>query len=267
MRISVYGHTEMGPRHEANEDVILIGRTVCRSGDVTAEVNKGDWGAFETGLLVAVADGMGIDAVGAAAARLTLKTLKASYYKEAQGADLRTLTNVLYNVAQNVNTVVLEYGNQQPEYVGMACTLSGVLLLRGEYVVFNAGDSRVYRHSHGILRQVTDDDSLVAEAVRRGEMTLAEAKESTERHFVTNAMGSQDFQLYLGECQSLQAGDALLLCSDGLHNVMDLDEMEQFFAKYGSAEERCKEIMKVAVASGDYDDISVIVVNAEASDN
>ena len=264
MRITVYGNTEKGPRHEVNEDVILVGHQVCAFGKASVQVDQNVGEDHEEGLLVAVADGMGSDSIGAAAARLTLETLEAYFYLETQDGDLRALANALYNTANQVNQVVLEYGERQSEYAGMACTLSGVLLLRGEYVVFNAGDSRVYRHSHGVLRQVTDDDSLVAMAVRMGEMTLIEAEESTERHFVTNAMGSRSFQLYLGECQTLHPGDALLVCSDGLHNVLGLARIERLLAEHGSAEARCRALVTEAEKSGDYDDISVIVVNAEA---
>jgi protein phosphatase len=267
MRIDVYGHTEKGPRHEVNEDVILVGHTVCTSKNAQAQAHGDDGGAFENGLLVAVADGMGRDAVGGAAANLMLKTLEASFYREARGHDLRALANMLYNIAQDVNEVVLEFGEQQSEYAGMACTLSGVLLLRDEYVAFNAGDSRVYRYSHGVLRQLTEDHSVVAMAVRTGEMTLIEAQASSERHYVTNAMGSDAFQLQLGECQSLQAVDALLVCSDGLHNVMGLGRMEGLLARHDSAEARCRALVEAAIESGDFDDVSVIIVNVEEAES
>jgi protein phosphatase len=264
MKFTVYGHTERGPRHEANEDVILVGHKIFTSGDTEL---KTDWGGavpVGEGMLVAVADGMGSNAVGAEAARLTLETLEAYFYMEPRDPDLRIQANALYSIAHQVNAVVLEYGERQAGYAGMACTLSGVLLLSDEYVVFNAGDSRVYRYCRGVLRQMTEDDSVVAEAVRMGEITPAEAEASEFRHYVTNAMGSDAFQLQLGERQTLEAGDALVVCSDGLHNVVHLDRMERLLAEYGTAKGRCRALVEAAAESGDYDDISIIVVNAEA---
>jgi protein phosphatase len=263
MRITVYGHTAKGPRHEDNEDVILVGRTICASGEVGAQVDEGADGHFGGCMLVAVADGMGSNAVGAAAARLTLELLDTYFHTEAQEADLRAMAITLYDSARRVNAAVLEFGERQDEYAGMACTLSGALLHRDEYLVFNAGDSRVYRYSHGVLRQMTEDDSMVAEAVRNGDLTHAEARESEYRHFVTNAMGSNTFQLRLGERQSLALGDALVVCSDGLHNVVSLGRIERILAEYGTAKGRCRALVEAASESGDYDDLSVIIVNTE----
>ena len=261
--MTLYGHTGKGPRHEENEDVILVGHAVCTSGDVYAQINDGPGGALEEGVLVAVADGMGSDAVGAAAARMTLESLDAYFHGETQKTDLRAMATTLYDTARRVNAAVLEFGERQEEYAGMACTLSGALLYRDEYLVFNAGDSRVYRYSHGVLRQMTEDDSLVAEAVRSGELTQNEALESDYRHYVTNAMGSEAFQLRLGERQWMLPGDALVVCSDGLHNVVSLGRIERILAEYGTAKGRCRALMEAASESGDYDDLSVIIVNAE----
>ncbi len=263
MRISVYGHTEKGPRHEANEDVILVGHAISSSGEAGVEMNDKDADAYGEGLLVAVADGMGSDAVGAAAARLTLERLDAYFQAQVNTPDMRVMATALYDSARQVNQAVLEFGARQAEYAGMACTLTGVVIFRDEYIIFNAGDSRVYRYSHRVLRQMTDDDSIVAEAVRAGEITLAEAYASEYRHFVTNAMGSESFQLRLGERQAFVPGDALLLCSDGLHNVVSLGRMERLLGEYGTAKGRCRALVESAIESGEYDDLSVIIVNAE----
>ncbi len=261
MRVTVYGHTEKGPRHEENEDVILVGHNVCTSGEAEAHMDDAPGDTFATGMLVAVADGMGSDALGAEAARLTLETLEDAFYADARDPNLRFLVNVLYNAAHRVNAIVLGYGEQQDVYAGMACTLTGVVMLRDEYFVFNAGDSRVYRFSQGVLRQMTDDDSLVAEAVSLGYMTPAEAEVSEFKHYVTNAVGSRTFQLRLSETQSMRPGDSLLLCSDGLHNVMNFAQMEQLLSAHGSAKERCRALLATASKSGEYDDLSIVVIN------
>jgi protein phosphatase len=262
-KIMVYGHTVRGPRHEENEDVILVGHTVCTSGEVNAKMDWGKSAGAREGMLVAVADGMGSEASGAAAARIALESLDAYFHKEVREVDLRAMANALYSAAKWANSLVLDFGKRQEHYNGMACTLSGVLILGDEYLVFNAGDSRVYRYSHGILRQMTEDDSVVADAVRKGELTLAQADSSRFRNYVTNAVGAKTFRLRLGERQWLLPGDALVVCSDGLHNVVSLNRMERLLAEYGTAKGRCRALVEAASESGDYDDLSVIVVNAE----
>jgi protein phosphatase len=140
-----------------------------------------------------------------------------------------------------------------------------VIVLDGEYVAFSAGDSRVYRYCGGVLRQMTEDDTLVAMAVRMGRMSPAEAMASSRRHYVTNASGSRNFRLHVGECEPLAAGDALLVCSDGLHSAVGLGRIEELLAAGGSARERCLSLVWAATKDGRNDDISVVVVNADSS--
>jgi protein phosphatase len=264
MRLKVYGHTEKGPRHEVNEDVLLIGHSVHDSG--AAEWSP-DGENAERGVLIAVADGMGSHAVGAAAGRLMLQALDDSFCSQAQNTDMRGLVNILYSAAKEANRAVLDYSTRDPQFAEMGSTLAGVIVLGNEYVAFNAGDSRVYHFCRGVLRQMTEDDTLVAMAVRKGRMTQSEAEASPQRHFVTNATGSRSFRLHVSESGPLEPGDALLLCSDGLHGVVRFVRMEWLFARFASAEERCKALVDAAQVRGGYDDLSVIVINAEAPDS
>jgi len=97
-----------------------------------------------------------------------------------------------------------------------------------------------------------------------GRMTPDEAAESATRHYVTNATGSDTFRLHVSELQSLTAGDALLVCSDGLHGVVRLGKMEELLVAGHSAEGRCRRLVLAAAERGGYDDISVVVINVES---
>ncbi len=260
MRLTVYGHTEKGPRHELNEDILLIGHSLRDSGTAEWCIEGKD---REQGVLVALADGMGSHAVGAMAGRIMLESLDQHFDRQAKDADLRGLVNVLYSAAKEANRAVIDYSTRDSQFADMGSTLAGVILLGNEYVAFNAGDSRVYHFTRRVLRQVTEDDTLVAMAVRKGRMTLSEAQASSQRHFVTNATGSRSFRLHVSESGMLEPGDALLLCSDGLHGVVRLVRMEWILGRTGSAEERCKALVNAAEERGGYDDLSVIVINAE----
>ncbi len=194
-----------------------------------------------------------------------LEQLDELFGQQPQDGDIRVLVNGLYTAARDANRAVLEYGATSPQYADMGCTLAGVLVFDHEYVAFNAGDSRVYSYCHGVLRQLTEDDTLVAMAVRKGRMTLSEASASPQRHFVTNATGSRSFRLHVTESQPLEPGDALMLCSDGLHGIVRLGRMERLLGRAEGAEERCRALVTAATDRGGYDDLSVIVINAEAS--
>jgi len=206
---------------------------------------------------------MGGHAAGEIAARLALETLDAAFHEHEKNGDLRALVNAVAAAAVRANAAVTEAGTNREECAGMGCTLAGVALMGREYVVFHAGDSRVYRFRRGAMRQLTEDDTLVALAVRSGRMTLEEAETSSARHYVTNATGVEFFELHTAEAQSLRPGDSLLVCSDGLHGMIDFENMERLLAGEGSVEERCAALAAEAVHRGGQDNISIILIDAE----
>ena len=267
MQLVLHGRTETGPVRETNEDVILIGRVLQNTGETGLRVGEEDAGLLRDGLLAVIADGMGGHAAGETAARLALETLDAVFHESEKNGDLRLLANALYSAAKRANEAVSETGARRYECMGMGCTLAGVALMGREYVVFHAGDSRVYRLRHGALRPLTEDDTLVALAVRHGRMTPEEAEASPVRNYVTNATGTQSFELHMTAPQSMRPGDTLMLCSDGLHGMMNFETLESLLAGGGTVEERCAALAEEAVRRGGLDNISVILIDAEESED
>ncbi len=263
IQLVLHGRTETGPVREANEDVLLLNRALLNLGETGLRVGEDDAALLREGLLAVVADGMGGHAAGETAARLALETLDASFHESEKNGDLRALVNTLCSSAVRANQVVTEAGRSRLECTGMGCTLAGVALMGREYVVFHAGDSRVYRFRKGALRPLTEDDTLVAMAVRNGRMTLEEAESSPARHYVTNATGVPSFELHVAEPQSLRPGDTLVVSSDGLHGMIDFGTMESLLAQGGTAEDRCAALAAEAVRRGGLDNISVILIDAE----
>jgi protein phosphatase len=259
----LHGRTETGPVRGANEDVILVGRAIKNAGETGLCVGEEDGALLRDGLLAVVADGMGGHAAGEIAARLALETLDASFHESEKNGELRALVGTLHDAAARANQAVAEAGASRHGCAGMGCTLAGVALMGREYVVFHAGDSRVYRFRHGALRQLTEDDTLVALAVRNGRMTSEEAETSPARHYVTNATGVDAFELHVAEPQSLRPGDTLVVCSDGLHGMVDFETMEQLLTGGGAVEARCAALAAEAVRCGGQDNISVILIDAE----
>jgi protein phosphatase len=210
---------------------------------------------------------MGGHAAGEIAARIALETLDAAFHESEKNGDFRVVVNTLYDAAARANQEVIEAGTSREGCDGMGCTLAGVVLMGRGYVVFHAGDSRVFRFRRGALRQLTEDDTLVALAVRSGRMTPEEAESSPSRHYVTNATGASSFELHVAEPQSLRPGDTLAICSDGLHGMMDFETMERLLSQGGSVAERCAALAAEAVRRGGHDNISVILVDAEAPED
>ena len=133
---------------------------------------------------------MGGHAAGATAARMTLETMDEVFHQSEKNGDLRMLVNVLCSAANRANRIVTRVGASRSGCEGMGCTLAGVALMGREYVVFHAGDSRVYRFRHGALRPLTEDDTVVALAVRNGRMTPQEAENSPARHLCDQRHGN-----------------------------------------------------------------------------
>lgn len=263
MQFVLSGRTETGPVRGENEDVILVGRVIQDSGETGMCMDEKDIGLQRDGLLAVVADGMGGHAAGALAARVTLETLDEVFHQFEKNGDLWLLTTALRTAAGRANQAVIETSASRPGCAGMGCTLAGVALLGREYVVFHAGDSRVYRFRHGALRPLTEDDTVVAMAVRNGRMTAQEAENSPAKHYVTNATGNASFELHTDGPHSLRPHDTLMICSDGLHGLIDFETMELLLSAETPAEARCEALAAEAVRRGGNDNISVILIDAK----
>ena len=265
IELVLHGSTETGPVRNANEDVILVGRVMQNGGETGLCVGEGDAAMLNDGLLAVVADGMGGHAAGETAARLALETLDSVFHETRKNGELQLMMDTVHAAANRANETVTETGASQRGCAGMGCTLAGVALMGREYAVFHAGDSRVYRFRHGALRPLTEDDTLVALAVRHGRMTPEEAEASPIRNYVTNAMGTPSFELHMAEPQSLRPGDTLMVCSDGLHGMIDFETLESLLAGGGTGEKRCAALVAEAVRRGGLDNISVILIDAKES--
>ena len=167
----------------------------------------------------AVADGMGGHAAGEVASALALEQLSALRGRAELGdEDVRAAIGA-------ANEAILSWSAEHPETAGMGTTVTGACLAGADgaphWLVFNVGDSRVYRFADGILSQVTTDHSEVQELVDAGQLTADQAEHYIRRNVVTRSLGSEPapaadiFPLQVG------AGESFLICSDGLTNEVD----------------------------------------------
>jgi protein phosphatase len=141
----------------------------------------------------------------------------------------------------------------------MGCTLAGVALLGREWLYYCAGDSRVYRMRDGALKQLTRDDTLINIAIEAGRITQEEAERSSVRHTITNCLGTSTFKLAVELGPRLEPGDALLICSDGLHDMIGYADLEQAMAQSGDSRSKAFMLRDRALAAGGRDNIAIIV--------
>lgn len=216
-------------------------------------------------LIVALCDGMGGAKAGGLASRLSNRSFVSYIYakltsRSRKPIDLRT---VLLDACQEANSVAYEYSQFDDAYKGMGTTIvGGVINANGNGHIINVGDSRAYHISRSTnsIYQITTDHSLVEELVEFGAITKEQAKRHPQRNVITRALGSEEnveadyFEF------SLQSGDTLLLCSDGLSNMVTDLEMLDYANEYQDPELMCRALMSKALNRGARDNVTVVAV-------
>ncbi|MCA9679552.1 MAG: serine/threonine-protein phosphatase [Kofleriaceae bacterium] len=166
---------------------------------------------------------------------------------------------VMKAAARDAGHAIFDAALQDAGLRGMGTTLTGMLYDDGRMYVVHAGDSRLYLFRDGLLRQVTEDHSWIAEQMRAGNLTEEEAKESKYRHVITRSVGFEREVEVDGVGLACEPGDCFLLCSDGLSNMVDNADLERVLSTtwYRRAPQY---LVDLANARGGDDNVTVIVV-------
>ena len=209
--------------------------------------------------LYVVADGMGGHRAGEVAARLAVTTLSTRAPEIALG-DADTLVQALHEA----NSIILRASQEDERLRGMATTCTAALVRGRVARIAHVGDSRAYLFREGRLTQVTDDHSVVAQLVREGYLTPQEAAVHPRRNVIMRALGSiEDVEIDTAEA-ILDAGDRLLLCSDGLTNCLDDAAIASLLRDGRDARSTAQRLVERANAAGGPDNITVVIVDVRA---
>lgn len=208
--------------------------------------------------LMAVADGMGGYAAGEVASFLAIQSV-VDFVSEAlsQGGHPGDYRFLLEQAFQRANEAIRQASRQSSGRDGMGTTLTVALLVADRVYLGHAGDSRAYLIRDGAARTLTSDHSLVGEMVRNGEMTEAEAMSHPQRNILTNALGTVQTWIELIE-EEWQAGDALLLCTDGLTNLMSGDEISAVVSGEKTFDDVAPALVAEALRRGGHDNVTVV---------
>ena len=213
--------------------------------------------------LLVVCDGMGGAQAGSVASSLAVETFAAAVEEQfAAGApedDPGWWDDILATACDRANRQVYELSLTKPEYEGMGTTLVAALALPGVSHVVNVGDSRCYLIEHEMIRQVTVDHSLVQLLVDRGEITAEEARVHPRKNLITRALGV-DSEV---DCDLLRIetgpGSRLLLCSDGLTNVLTDQVLLQTSVDETEPEGLCRNLLRMTLERGAPDNVTVVL--------
>ena len=234
MGLFAHGVTHTG-RRAANEDSLLV------------DLSHG---------LFVVADGMGGHAAGEVASQLAVTTIREVMARPDTHGDL------LCDAVRQANDRILASASDSADYSGMGTTVTAAVIRDGHVAFVSVGDSRMYLWRHGDLTQLTHDDSWLAHARATGtEITDDEATRHPMRHVLTEVVGVRPHLSAELQVESLEAGDLLLLCSDGLHGVVTTDVIGATLQQAADASSAAERLVEEALERGATDNVTAIVVS------
>lgn len=207
--------------------------------------------------LFLVADGMGGHSAGDFASRSTVETI----VKEVKKCRKREPEAILEKAIAAANTALLEHTKTHPEMKGMGTTVVAATYCGDKLLVANVGDSRLYLVGNKI-RQITEDHSFVMEMVRMGEITKEQARNHPDKNIITRAVGAESEVKIDFFRVKLRQGDKILLCSDGLTNMVKNSEIKTVLNQEEmSLKDKVELLVDTANKNGGKDNITVVVVD------
>jgi protein phosphatase len=272
LRLHAHGQTDTGRKRTSNEDQFLIAvlSRALRVMQTSMEQPEVQLGAPE-GYLFVVADGVGGHAAGETASEMAVNsiekfvvdTLKWCSHLRATAQGDPILLEFQKALSQANDKVIYE-ADKHPAWQGMATTITLGYFFHRELFVAHVGDSRCYLLRNGLLYRLTRDHTLVAEMVRRGVLKPEEAVNHAYRHVVTNVVGGDDpgVQVEMHK-MTLESGDCLMLCSDGLTEMVSDEDILNILNNSPHTPDACDRLVKRANEKGGKDNVTVAVVRFE----
>ena len=229
------GNSVIGMKRTNNEDAIYIN---------------------EQKNLYLVADGMG----GCNAGEVASSTAISAFVEAMENAENgETLDKMMSAIAQ-CNKKVYQKSRENVEFLDMGTTLVAVTVENEKMFIVHVGDSRVYLFRENNLQQITTDHSYVMELVKIGSITREEAEVHPKRNIITRAIGIREEVEADTVIEDVKQGDKILLCTDGLSNMVSKGEMTKILIEQCSTEEKVKKLVVLANEKGGLDNISLILI-------
>jgi serine/threonine protein phosphatase PrpC len=246
---------------ESKLDLIAAGKT---DTGIVRLSNEDNFIVDEKLGLLVVADGMGGHAAGEIASKMAVGIISdhlkgGQKFFGAYNDAYSPSTNNLNSALRLANLAIFEAAESSPQLRGMGTTVAAVLICDSQLSIAHIGDSRIYLARSGNIEQLTDDHSMINEQIRRDLITREEAVFSTNKNYLTKALGiSAETEADLNEL-TLLSGDILLLCTDGLSNMINDEIMLEtiLFAKKPAA--ICDLLINKAIEKGGKDNITAVI--------
>lgn len=245
MQISL--HSNVGKQRKSNQDY--------------ADYFTSDFNQY----LFVLCDGVGGHQAGDVASELTTKYLGKQFIELDRELTREDAASWISHAIEDVNTYLYDESLKDNKLTGMGTTLVLALVIKDVVFFAHVGDSRAYVFNHGILSQRTEDHSLVNELIRTGEITREEGELHPQRNVVTQSIGvTSDVGYEITELPTSEV-ESLMLCSDGLTNMVEHDDLVDFFNQAKDVEELAVTLINAANEAGGRDNITIIILSNPAS--
>ena len=240
--IKAYAKSDQGKVREINQDYFYISNSLD-------EVQ-----------LYILADGMGGYNGGEIASKLAVQTAKnyiQNNFKDIE-KDKDSIIQLLGSSMEYANMVVYEKSKENPELQGMGTTLEICLIYNNKVYIGHVGDSRIYRIRKQFIRKLTQDHSYVQKLVKEGTITKEQAAHHPQKNMLMKALGCNAFVEPDVMVKGFLKDDILIICSDGLTNLVDQETIYEMASK--NIEQATKDLVKLANDRGGYDTITVVII-------
>lgn len=244
---------DIGVSEKQNDDRALLSDIILMGSCLSGKLEK-DY------VIAAVCDGVGGLEQGYRAAMCCLERIshlnKADISKEE-----------IHEAMEEANVRIRNRQSMEKLHRGMMTTVAGIYANAEKFFVFNAGDSRVYRFRYKYLMQLSKDHSLVQDMMDMGEITPEEARHHEKKNVINKCIGLEEVvNARIIEDEDYTEGDIILICSDGISDVLCETELKEIFFEYGEEENLntcCEKIVEKALQNGTQDNMSVILLRKE----
>lgn len=243
--MNCFGITDRGKVRRDNQDSFLIERIEGRDC-----------------LVAVLCDGMGGERAGNVASDLAAKTFMSGVRQRLASSKLKLpdCASIMQKACSDANYMVYSYSCFDRQFTGMGTTLVAAMFINGRVFVLNVGDSRAYRISRSRITQVSHDHSLVQEMVDRGELTAEEARTHPRRNVITRALGVDENVPCDVFTPRFPKGSRLLLCSDGLTNMLRDSEIQLLSRDHPDPYALGHALLNEALERGAGDNVTVVVI-------
>lgn len=266
IHVGVFGMSDVGRVRKNNEDNFVVCNLTTGEAALTPEVCKHQLGP--RGTLLMVADGMGGEASGEVASHICATTVPKRLHENLKSVSSLRETNfvlLLREAVEYANQIIFQKAQGEVNFRGMGTTTTAAALLGPYLFVAQVGDSRAYLIRNQQIFQLTRDQTYLNYLAEIGAEVPADPEKDSRRSILTQAVGTSESVDVKVTYTKLRQGDHLLLCSDGLYNMVKGPDLLGVVKADGPLPEKCKALIGHANANGGADNITVIVAELQGA--